>query len=157
MINTSDKMVSVFMLAYNHEKYIAEAIDSVLMQKTDFDFDIVIGEDCSTDATRRIVLEDAQKYPNKIKPILHNVNVGAMLNQRYVLEACTGKYVAMCEGDDYWTDPFKLQKQVDFLEANKEYVLATHGYRIVKYDSAPHTIDHSEFIGNNNTDGFEFD
>ena len=91
MINTSDKMVSVFMLAYNHEKYIAEAIDSVLMQKTDFDFDIVIGEDCSTDATRRIVLEYAQKYPNKIKPILHNVNVGAMLNQRYVLEACTGK------------------------------------------------------------------
>lgn len=157
MINTSDKMVSVFMLAYNHEKYIAEAIESVLMQKTDFDFDIVIGEDCSTDATRHIVLEYAQKYPNKIKPILHNVNVGAMLNQMYVLEACTGKYVAMCEGDDYWTDPFKLQKQVDFLEANKEYVLTTHGYRIVKYDSDPHTIDHSEFIGNNNTDGFEFD
>ena len=64
----SKNTVSVFMLAYNHEKYIAEAIESVLMQKTDFDFDIVIGEDCSTDATRHIVLEYAQKYPNKIKP-----------------------------------------------------------------------------------------
>ena len=156
MADTSKK-VSVFMITYNHEKYIAEALDSILMQKTDFDFDIVIGEDCSTDATRRIVLEYSRKYPDKIKLLLHNVNVGFISNMMYVLEACTGKYVAMCEGDDYWTDPFKLQKQVDFLETNKEYVLATHGYRIVKYDSAPHTIDHSEFIGNNNTDGFEFD
>lgn len=156
MADTSKK-VSVFMITYNHEKYIAEALDSILMQKTDFDFDIVIGEDCSTDATRRIVLEYSRKYPDKIKLLLHNVNVGFISNMMYVLEACTGKYVAMCEGDDYWTDPFKLQKQVDFLEANKEYVLATHGYRIVKHDSTPHTIDHNEFIDNNNTDGFEFD
>ena len=117
MADTSKK-VSVFMITYNHEKYIAEALDSILMQKTDFDFDIVIGEDCSTDATRRIVLEYSRKYPDKIKLLLHNVNVGFISNMMYVLEACTGKYVAMCEGDDYWTDPFKLQKQVDFLEAS---------------------------------------
>lgn len=156
MADTSKK-VSVFMITYNHETYIAEALDSILMQKTDFDFDIVIGEDCSTDATRRIVLEYSRKYPDKIKLLLHNVNVGFISNLMYVLEACTGKYVAMCEGDDYWTDPFKLQKQVDFLEANKEYILATHGYRMVRDGSVIRTIDHNEFIGNNNTDGFEFD
>ena len=156
MADTSKK-VSVFMITYNHEKYIAEALDSILMQKTDFDFDIVIGEDCSTDATRRIVLEYSRKYPDKIKLLLHNVNVGFISNMMYVLEACTGKYVAMCEGDDYWTDPFKLQKQVDFLEANKEYMLATHEYRIVKDGNVICTVDHNEFIDNNNTDGFAFD
>ena len=156
MADTSKK-VSVFMITYNHEKYIAEALDSILMQKTDFDFDIVIGEDCSTDATRRIVLEYSRKYPDKIKLLLHNVNVGFISNLMYVLEACTGKYVAMCEGDDYWTDPFKLQKQVDFLEANKEYILATHGYRIVKDGNVIRTVDHNEFIDNNNADGFAFD
>lgn len=156
MADTSKK-VSVFMITYNHEKYIAEALDSILMQKTDFDFDIVIGEDCSTDATRRIVLEYSRKYPDKIKLLLHNVNVGFISNLMYVLEACTGKYVAMCEGDDYWTDPFKLQKQVDFLEANKEYMLATHGYRMVRDGSVIRTVDHNEFIDNNNADGFAFD
>lgn len=156
MADTSKK-VSVFMITYNHEKYIAEALDSILMQKTDFDFDIVIGEDCSTDATRRIVLEYSRKYPDKIKLLLHNVNVGFISNMMYVLEACTGKYVAMCEGDDYWTDPFKLQKQVDFLEANKEYALATHGYRMVRDGSVIRTVDHNEFIDNDNTDGFAFD
>ena len=156
MADTSKK-VSVFMITYNHEKYIAEALDSILMQETDFDFDIVIGEDCSTDATRRIVLEYSRKYPDKIKLLLHNVNVGFISNLMYVLEACTGKYVAMCEGDDYWTDPFKLQKQVDFLEANKEYVLSTHGYRMVRDGSVIRTVDHNEFIDNNNTDGFAFD
>ena len=153
MADTSKK-VSVFMITYNHEKYIAEALDSILMQKTDFDFDIVIGEDCST---RRIVLEYSRKYPDKIKLLLHNVNVGFISNLMYVLEACTGKYVAMCEGDDYWTDPFKLQKQVDFLEANKEYMLATHGYRMVRDGSVIRTVDHNEFIDNNNADGFAFD
>ncbi len=156
MADTS-KMVSVFMITYNHEKFIAEALDSILMQKTDFDFDIVIGEDCSTDATRRIVLEYSRKYPDKIKLLLHNANIGFISNLMYVLEACTGKYVAMCEGDDYWTDPFKLQKQVDFLEANKEYILATHGYRIVKDGNVIRTVDHNEFIDNNNADGFAFD
>ena len=156
MADTSKK-VSVFMITYNHEKYIAEALDSILMQETDFDFDIVIGEDCSTDATRRIVLEYSRKYPDKIKLLLHNVNVGFISNMMYVLEACTGKYVAMCEGDDYWTYPFKLQKQVDFLEANNEYMLATHGYRIVKDGNVIRTVDHNEFIDNNNTDGFAFD
>lgn len=118
-------LVSVFMMAYNHEKYIAEAIEGVLMQKTSFDFDIVIGEDCSTDNTRQIILDYQQKHPGKFKLLLHEENIGAMANQMAVLQACTGKFIAMCEGDDYWTDPYKLQKQVDFLEKNKsENVIA---------------------------------
>lgn len=123
-------LVSVFMMAYNHEKYISEAIDGVLMQKTNFDFDIVIGEDCSTDNTRQIILDYQKKYPGKFKLLLHENNIGAIANQLDVFSSCTGKYIAMCEGDDYWTDPYKLQKQVDFLEANEDYVICFHNVQI---------------------------
>ena len=98
-------LVSVFMMTYNHEKYISEAIEGVLMQNTNFDFDIVIGEDCSTDNTRQIILDYQRKYPGKFKLLLHKENIGAMANQMAVLQACSGKYIAMCEGDDYWIDP----------------------------------------------------
>jgi glycosyltransferase involved in cell wall biosynthesis/RimJ/RimL family protein N-acetyltransferase len=124
-------MVSVFMITYNHEPYIGQAIESILAQKTNFDFDIVIGEDCSTDNTRKIVLGYAEKKPGKIKPLLHEQNIGAIANQMAVFSACTGKYIAICEGDDYWTDPLKLQKQVDFLEANPEYGLVYSDFKII--------------------------
>jgi len=114
------------MMTYNHEKYISQAIDGVLMQKATFRYQIVLGEDCSTDNTRKIVLKYAQQNPDKFKLILHNKNVGAIANQIAVLNSCTGKYIAMCEGDDYWTDPYKLQRQVDFLEKNKDFVLVSH-------------------------------
>ena len=118
--------VSVFMITYNHEAYIRQAVESILCQKTNFDFDIVIGEDCSTDSTRSIVMSIADQYPGKFKLLLHEKNIGAMANQMAVFSACTGKYVAMCEGDDYWADPLKLQKQVDFLEANPGFVFSFH-------------------------------
>lgn len=120
-------IVSVLMITYNHEKYIAQAIDSVLMQKTNFDYEIVIGEDCSTDKTREIVLEYKAKHPDKIKLLLQEKNLGMIQNFIDTLKACTGKYIALLEGDDYWTDPYKLQKQVDFLEANPEYGLVHTG------------------------------
>ncbi len=91
------------------------------MQKCDFDFDIVVGEDCSTDNTRTILLEYQKKYPSKFRLLLHEKNIGAMNNQMETLSACKGKYIALCEGDDYWTDPLKLQKQVDFLESHEDY------------------------------------
>lgn len=117
-------LVSVWIITYNHEKYIAEALESVVMQKTSFDFEIVIGEDCSTDRTRSIIEEYQQKYPNLIVPVYHEINVGAMRNAyEFTLPLCKGQYIACLEGDDYWTDPLKLQKQVDFLEANEEYVM----------------------------------
>ena len=117
------------MVTYNHEKYISQAIESVLMQKTNFPFQLIIGEDCSTDGTRDIVKKYAEAYPDKIKTILNPHNIGPLRNAEQVFKACTGKYIAMLEGDDYWTDPYKLQKQVDFLEANPD-----HGLVHTKYD-----------------------
>ena len=126
--------VSVFMLTYNHEHYIRQALDSVLMQRTRFSVEIVLGEDCSTDTTRNIVLEYALKYPNCIRLLLHDTNVGSSINQYLVLKACTGEYIALLEGDDFWTDEYKLQKQVDFLDSHKDFALCTHNQAIVDAD-----------------------
>ncbi|EMF45859.1 putative glycosyltransferase [Planococcus halocryophilus Or1] len=123
-----DALVSVDCLAYNHEKYIAEAIESFLMQKTNFDFEILIHDDASTDKTAAIIREYEEKYPDLIKPLYQKHNLfsqGAtmlQINQR----RAKGKYIAICEGDDFWTDPYKLQKQVDYLEANPECDLCVH-------------------------------
>lgn len=118
----NNPLVSICMITYNHEKYIAEAIEGVLMQETTFPYLLVIGEDYSTDNTRSICQEYATKYPDKILLLPSEKNHGVMPNFVRTLEQCTGKYIALCEGDDYWTDSLKLQKQVDFLEANEEYV-----------------------------------
>lgn len=115
---TDNPLLSVFMVAYNHEKYIRQAIESALTQKTDFPFEIVIGEDCSTDNTRAIVSDYEQRYPEKIRVVKSERNVGALANAIRTMKACIGKYVAFLEGDDYWSDPHKLQKQVEILEAN---------------------------------------
>ena len=115
-------IVSVLMITYNHENFIREAIDGVLMQKTTFPIELIIGEDCSTDSTRKIVVEYAEKYPDLIRPLLPGSNLGMMKNFNKTMEAAKGKYIAICEGDDYWTDPLKLQKQVDILEANENIV-----------------------------------
>ena len=126
--------VVVYMITYNHEKYIKKAIDSVLMQVTNFKFKLIIGEDCSTDNTLKICKKYKDLYPDKIELIKSEKNIGAAANARMVYDACFksgSKYIAMCEGDDYWTDPFKLQKQVDFLESNSEYVLCGHSINVV--------------------------
>lgn len=111
------------MLAYNQEKYISQAIEGVLMQKTNFRIELVIGEDCSTDSTRSICKYYASLYSEKIKLLLNNKNLGLGANYVRTYSECTGKYVAICDGDDYWNDPYKLQKQVDFLEANQDFSL----------------------------------
>ena len=113
-------MVSVFVMTYNHKEFISQALDGILMQQVNFDYEIVVGEDCSTDRTREIVVEYAKRHPDKFVLLLHEKNIGAIANQMAVLKACTGKYIALCEGDDYWTDPLKLQKQVAILEKDPE-------------------------------------
>lgn len=128
--------VSISMVTYNHEQFIAKALDSVLMQKTDFDYEIVIGEDCSSDGTRAIVLEYRRRYPDIIRLFLNEKNLGMYANSVQVLHACTGEYVAILEGDDYWTSPDKLQKQVDFLENHPESVSCFHNVMIIHADKS---------------------
>lgn len=127
-------LVSVKTITYNHEKYIAQCIEGILNQKTNFDFEYIIGEDCSTDKTMDVIQEYAAKYPDIIRVITSEQNVGATLNDQRTDDACRGKYVAFCEGDDYWTDPYKLQKQVDFLEANPNYGLVHTNFSCQKGD-----------------------
>ncbi|MFZ3116287.1 MAG: glycosyltransferase [Syntrophales bacterium] len=114
-------LVSVLILAYNHEPYIVQAMEGVINQKTDFPFELVIGEDCSTDKTRQIVLAYKEKYPEVVRVITSNNNVGMFQNCLRTEKACSGKYIAYCEGDDFWHHPLKLQMQVDFLESHPDY------------------------------------
>lgn len=119
-------LLSIICITYNHEKYIAQALDSFLMQKTDFAFEIVIGEDCSKDKTLSIINKYRETFPSLIKVITSDTNVGFVENFRRTLRECKGKYIAICEGDDYWTDEKKIQIQVDFLENNPRYVITYH-------------------------------
>jgi glycosyltransferase involved in cell wall biosynthesis len=113
--------VSVAVITYNHEQFIAQAIESVLMQETEFVVELVIGEDCSTDGTRRIVQAYVGKYPNVIRALLPGRNLGMAMNYEAVWQACRGKYIAWLDGDDYWRNPQKLQKQVALMEAQPHY------------------------------------
>ena len=110
--------LSVFVVTYNQEKYIRQCLDSILMQRIDFDYEIVIGEDHGADKTRAICEEYVSKYSHvRLLPLTKNM--GYFMNWKRVLSNCKGEYIAMCEGDDYWIDEFKLQKQVDFLDSHQ--------------------------------------
>jgi len=117
--------VSVCMITYNHEKYIREAIEGVLMQECDFEVELIVANDCSLDATDTIIEDILKNHPRAswIKYTYHNQNKGMMPNFIWALNQCKNKYIGLCEGDDYWTDSLKLQKQVDFLEGNKDCII----------------------------------
>lgn len=131
--------VNICMITYNHEKYISQAIDSVLAQKTNFDLQLIIGEDCSQDKTREIVINYQKKYPQKIRLLLAKKNQGMMGNWVKNLQAVKSKYLAVLEGDDYWTDPYKLQKQVDFLDKHPDYSLCFHSVEAFYQDQSDKT------------------
>jgi glycosyltransferase involved in cell wall biosynthesis len=118
--------VSVTLITYNHENFIRQALDSVLMQEVDFDYEIVIGEDFSTDNTRKILLEYQERHPGKLRLLLAEKNQGLVRNFMQTYRACKGQYVATLDGDDYWVSPRKLQMQVDFLDHHKDYALCFH-------------------------------
>lgn len=124
-------LVSISCLTYNHGKFLKDALEGFLMQKTNFPFEVLIHDDASTDDTVQIILEYQQRYPDLIKPVFQEKNLWSQgkraLSATYNFPRAQGKYIAMCEGDDYWTEPLKLQKQVDFLECHPEYVACVHG------------------------------
>lgn len=120
-----DIMVSIASTAYNHERYIERALNSILVQETNFKFEIIIGEDCSSDKTRRIIERYRRRYPEIIRPIYNERNIGLKENDYAVRRRLRGKYRALLEGDDYWLLKDKLQRQVDFLEKNPEYSAIT--------------------------------
>ncbi|PRZ20085.1 glycosyltransferase family 2 protein [Flavobacterium granuli] len=128
--------VSVCMITYGHENYIRKAIEGVLMQECDFEVELIIVNDCSPDKTDLVIRDILENHPRKkwIKYIRQENNLGMMPNFIFALGQCSGAYIALCEGDDYWIDPLKLQKQVDFLEENLEYVLCFHKVAILKTD-----------------------
>lgn len=128
MVSTGKELLKVFMVTYNHEAFIREAVESVMMQRTDFPVLLVIGEDKSTDNTRALVQELAAEYPDRIRPILHETNLGAARTGLDVWAECLreSSYVAILEGDDFWTDPLKLQKQVDVLRADPSVSMCFH-------------------------------
>lgn len=133
-------VVSVCMITYNHAQFIEEAIQGIISQKTNFPIELVIGEDCSTDNTREIIERYQQQFSDIIRLLPSCENLGVIKNFYRTLNACDGKYIALCEGDDYWIDPQKLQKQVDFLETHSDYSLCFHN-AMVHYEDGK-TPDH---------------
>ena len=131
-------LLSVAMPTYKHEKFIAQAVQSALMQQTDFEIEIVIGEDCGSDRTREIIVALQQAHPAKIRLLLHEQNQGLLgkNNTVQIFNACRGKYIAFLEGDDYWTVPYKLQRQVDYLEQHPNIVASAHDICVVDENGA---------------------
>jgi glycosyltransferase involved in cell wall biosynthesis len=146
-----ETMVSVCMVTYNHEKWIAQAIEGVLAQKTSFKYELVIGEDCSTDSTLEVIRSYVEKFPLLIRLVSNPVNVGLSTNFSRLLTKCSGKYIAICEGDDFWTDPAKLEKQVAFLETNPNYIMCSHN--CARY----HESDNSTNENIRHTQNFTYD
>lgn len=125
-------VVSVFMITYNHEKYIEKAIESVLSQKVNFSYTIVIADDASTDTTVEIIQNYSKRFPGKFDVFFRKENAGVNINALENYQRCTSEYIAILEGDDYWIDDNKLQKQFDFMEANNELALCyTNAYKFI--------------------------
>ena len=138
-INHIEPLVSVTVATYQHVNYIKECLDGILMQKTDFPYEIILGEDGSTDGTQQICKEYAEKFPDKIRLFIRDRRLSQYIgsdgkvtrfNGVWNRMSSRGKYIAWCEGDDFWVDPYKLQKQVDFLEKHPECVYSCHRYII---------------------------
>lgn len=134
-----DIVLSVYVPTYNHEKYIARALDSILMQKTDFAFEVLVGEDCSTDGTRAVLQQYEKDHPGFFKMFYREQNMhgSGCSNALDLKRRCKGKYIVALEGDDFWTDPEKLDKQIRFLEQHPEYIAVSHRCVVVGEDSTP--------------------
>lgn len=158
-MNDDNILVSIQCLVYNHEPYLRQCLDGFVMQKTNFRFEAIVHDDASTDGSAAIIREYSEKYPDIIKPIYEAENQYSKHGGFSALfdilnSACKGKYIAMCEGDDYWIDPMKLQKQVDFLESHPGYSMCFHKAKIVKDILSPSYLK-VDFIKNRDYSGNE--
>jgi glycosyltransferase involved in cell wall biosynthesis len=150
-------MVSVCMITYNHEQYIEQAIESVLHQITDFEFELVIGEDMSSDNTRIICEKYAKAFPDRVRFLDAANRKGMSANFLHTLRACNGKYIAFCEGDDYWTEPFKLQMQVEFLERDSSFTISSTRYWLHNNQESDVLVkDSMDNFFENQSEGFVF-
>ncbi|MEG1574495.1 MAG: glycosyltransferase family 2 protein [Bacteroidales bacterium] len=151
-------LISICCLAYNHAPFIRECLNGFIMQKTTFKIEVLIHDDASTDGTADIIREYESKYPDIIKPIYQTENQYSKGNNvvDYNFNRVKGKYVATCEGDDYWIDPLKLQKQADFLEAHPEVALCCHHYKIYRQNEAKFVANNYPTLLTGNEAGFFF-
>lgn len=155
-------LVSICCITFNHAPYLKECLDGFVMQQTNFKYEVIIHDDASTDGTQEIIKEYTQKYPDIFKPILQTENQYSKGVKRILATFCypkaKGKYIALCEGDDYWTDPLKLQKQVDFLEAHPDIVYTCHRYLVqVEHDTNKKLFPNKYLDHFPKSEGFEFD
>ena len=169
-VNTIEPIVSVCVITYQHADYIEKCLEGILMQKTDFPFEIIVGEDESTDGTREICKDYAEKYPDRIRLFLRDRRTSGIFNEegkrvggyngKWNRRSAKGKYFAICDGDDYWTDPEKLQKQISFLEKNSNFCGICTAYSIIdsegKIKRKKRSIKKGQSIGDNifETTGF---
>ncbi len=136
--------LSILVPTFNHGKFITQMLDGALMQKTDFDYEIIIGDDASTDDNAIIIKEYADRFPDKIRAFLHIENLGPKTprelggknNVAFLFAQCKGEYIALCEGDDFWTDNMKLQKQINFLDTNPTFALCHHQLTVIYQDNS---------------------
>ena len=152
ILSSMKPLVSVIMITYGHEKYIEEAIRGVFLQKTNFPFELIISNDKSPDSTDEIVKNIIKYAPENIsvKYIQHPENIGMLPNFISTLKIATGKYIAVCEGDDYWTDENKLQKQIDFLEKNEDFTLTFHNVFIRNGETLRADLDYEKRLSSKN-------
>jgi len=145
-------VVSVVIPSYNRKEFVVDTINSVLNQECNFDFEIIIGDDCSIDGVREVLSDFQQTYPEKIKLLFYDKNIGLAANWATCIKECCGKYIANCDNDDYWHEKSKLQRQVDFLEQNPEVGLLSTGFQTIapngkiKRSSIPNSKDNKELI-----------
>lgn len=130
-MSPSQPVLSVLCLSYNHEAFLAQALESFLAQRTDFDFEVVVADDCSTDGSVTVIEAFRERFGDRLSLLKTDVNLGITRNFRRALAACRGRYVALCEGDDHWRGHEKLQLQVDFLEAHPDFVLCFHDATVI--------------------------
>lgn len=160
MLKKEDKItISVGVLTYNQETTIRQTLDSILTQKGDFNLELVIGEDCGSDSTFSICQEYEHRYPNEVKLLPNTHNLGIMANFERVIRACSGDYLAMCAGDDYWCDEYKLQKQLEYISAHPDVgVVSASGYKLLVKSNrlVPHAIAPLTPIADGNVKRFYF-